>query len=215
MKLRHHQPARKQESKYKRLSRIYYNRMFPRRQDSLKVAWSVFIGVFIGVWPTIGFAIILTVAICALFRLPKVPGVVADFVANPVTQFGIFYPSGYYIGCKIVDPDPIKFDFLGEFERMSIRNCLDIVKNLWENAAGHLLAFMIGITIVAAITGFIFFFIAYFVVSYRKKKWIEGKTGYIHNLISEDEVLIKESHKGKKPMMHIYPFKALRPVNPA
>ena len=59
---------RKQESKYKRLSRIYYNRMFPRRQDALKVAWSVFIGVFIGVWPTIGLAIILTVALCALFR---------------------------------------------------------------------------------------------------------------------------------------------------
>uniref|UniRef100_UPI0015678163 DUF2062 domain-containing protein n=1 Tax=Fibrobacter succinogenes TaxID=833 RepID=UPI0015678163 len=68
MKVKEESPRRRQESKYKRLSRIYYNRMFPRRQDALKVAWSVFIGVFIGVWPTIGFAIILTVAICALFR---------------------------------------------------------------------------------------------------------------------------------------------------
>ena len=210
-----HTPIDRNESKYKRLSRIYYNRMFPRRQDALKVAWSVFIGVFIGVWPTIGFAIILTVAVCAVFRLPKVPGVIADFVANPVTQFGFFYPGGYYIGCKIYNPDSISFDFLGEFERMSIRNCVVIIKNLWVNAADHLIAFMIGITIMAAATAFVFFAIAYFVVSYRKKKWIDGKTGYIHNLISEDEVLIKESHKGKKPMMHIYPFKALRPVNPA
>ena len=210
-----HTPIDRNESKYKRLSRIYYNRMFPRRQDALKVAWSVFIGVFIGVWPTIGFAIILTVAVCAVFRLPKVPGVIADFVANPVTQFGFFYPGGYYIGCKIYNPDSISFDFLGEFERMSIRNCVVIIKNLWVNAADHLIAFMIGITIMAAVTAFVFFAIAYFVVSYRKKKWIDGKTGYIHNLISEDEVLIKESHKGKKPMMHIYPFKALRPVNPA
>ncbi len=210
-----HTPIDRNESKYKRLSRIYYNRMFPRRQDALKVAWSVFIGVFIGVWPTIGFAIILTVALCAVFRLPKVPGVIADFVANPVTQFGFFYPGGYYIGCKIYNPDTISFDFLGEFERMSIRNCVVILKNLWVNAADHLIAFMIGITIMAAATAFVFFAIAYFVVSYRKKKWIDGKTGYIHNLISEDEVLIKESHKGKKPMMHIYPFKALRPVNPA
>ena len=210
-----HTPIDRNESKYKRLSRIYYNRMFPRRQDALKVAWSVFIGVFIGVWPTIGFAIILTVALCAVFRLPKVPGVIADFVANPVTQFGFFYPGGYYIGCKIYNPDSISFDFLGEFERMSIRNCAVILENLWVNAADHLIAFMIGITIMAAATAFVFFAIAYFVVSYRKKKWIDGKTGYIHNLISEDEVLIKESHKGKKPMMHIYPFKALRPVNPA
>ena len=210
-----HTPIDRNESKYKRLSRIYYNRMFPRRQDALKVAWSVFIGVFIGVWPTIGFAIILTVALCAVFRLPKVPGVIADFVANPVTQFGFFYPGGYYIGCKIYNPDSISFDFLGEFERMSIRNCAVILENLWVNAADHLIAFLIGITIMAAATAFVFFAIAYFVVSYRKKKWIDGKTGYIHNLISEDEVLIKESHKGKKPMMHIYPFKALRPVNPA
>ncbi|WP_294960296.1 DUF1015 family protein [uncultured Fibrobacter sp.] len=207
-------PRRKQESKYKRLSRIYYNRMFPRSQDALKVAWSVFIGVFIGVWPTIGFAIILTVAICALFRLPKVPGVIADFVANPVTQFGFFYPGGYYIGCKIYHPGKIAFDFLGEFERMSVRNCAVIVKNLWINAADHLIAFMIGITIMAAATGFVFFVLAYFIVNHRKKKWLYKKTGYIHNLITEDEVLIKEAHKGKKPMMHIYPFKALRPVNP-
>ena len=210
-----HTPIDRNESKYKRLSRIYYNRMFPRRLDALQVAWSVFIGVFIGVWPTIGFAIILTVALCAVFRLPKVPGVIADFVANPVTQFGFFYPGGYYIGCKLYNPGSISFDFLGEFERMSVRNCVVIVKNLWVNAADHLIAFMIGITIMAAATGFVFFVLAYFIVSYRKKKWIAGKTGYIHNLIAEDEVLIKESKKGRKPMMHIFPFKALRPVNPA
>jgi hypothetical protein len=131
-----------------------------------------------------------------------------------VTQFGFFYPGGYYIGCKIYHPGKIAFDFLGEFERMSVRNCAVIVKNLWINAADHLIAFMIGITIMAAATGFVFFVLAYFIVNHRKKKWLDAKTGYIHNLISEDEVLIKESHKGKKPMMHIYPFKALRPVNP-
>lgn len=214
MKILEKIPKRRQESKYKRLSRIYYNRMFPRRMDALKVASSVFIGVFIGIWPTIGFAIILTVAVCALFRLPKVPGVIADFVANPVTQFGLFYPGGYYIGCKIVQPAKITFDFLGEFERMSIKNCGVIIKNLWVNAADHLIAFMVGITIVAAVVGFMFFLLAYFIVSYRKKKWIAAKTGYIHNLISEDEVIIKESRNKGKPMMHIYPFKALRPVKP-
>ena len=204
---------RRNESKYKRLSRIYYNRMFPRRQDAMRVAWSVAAGVFIGIWPTIGVAIILTVAFCALFRLPKVPGIVSSFVANPLTQFGFFYPTGYMLGCKIVHPEAIKFDFLEEFQGLSFKNFTTVIGHLWNDAADHLLAFMIGITIVAAIGGIIFFFLAYFIVSYRKKKWIAAKTGYIHNLIAEDEVLIKEAHKGKKPMMHIYPFKALRPVN--
>lgn len=208
-------PKRRQESKYKRLSRIYYNRMFPRRHDALEVAWSVFVGVFVGVSPTFGVAIIMTVAICALFRLPKVPGVIADFVANPVTQFGFFYPAGYALGCAIVQPEAISFDFLGEFEQVSWSNFGTIMGNLWNNAAGHLFAFLVGIEIIATITGFIFFFIAYFVVIHRKKKWLAAKTGYIHNLISEDEVLIKESRNKGKPMMHIYPFKALRPVDPA
>ncbi|MCQ2102345.1 MAG: DUF1015 family protein [Fibrobacter sp.] len=208
-------PKRRQESKYKRLSRIYYNRMFPRRHDALEVAWSVFVGVFVGVSPTFGVAIIMTVAICALFKLPKVPGVIADFVANPVTQFGFFYPSGYALGCAIVQPEAINFDFLGEFEQVSWSNFGTIMGNLWNNASGHLFAFLVGIEIIATITGFIFFFIAYFVVLRRKKKWLDGKTSYIHNLIAEDEVLIKETRNKGKPMMHIYPFKALRPVDPA
>lgn len=205
---------RRQEPKYKRLSRIYYNRMFPRRQDAFRVALSVAAGVFIGIWPTIGVAILLTVAFCAAFRLPKVPGVVSSFVANPLTQFGFFYPSGYYIGCSIIQPDKINFDFLSEMEGLSFKNCVTVVRNLLQNAPDHFLAFMIGITIVAAIFALAFFVAAYFIVSYRKKKWIAGKTGYIHNLIAEDQVIIKESRNKGKPMMHIYPFKALRPVNP-
>ncbi|MCQ2120694.1 MAG: DUF1015 family protein [Fibrobacter sp.] len=205
---------RRQEPKFKRLSRIYYNRMFPRRQDALRVAFSVAAGVFIGIWPTIGVAILLTVAFCAAFRLPKVPGVVSSFVANPLTQFGFFYPAGYYIGCSIIHPDKINFDFLSEMEGLSFKNCVTVVRNLLQNAPDHFLAFMIGITIVAAIFALAFFVAAYFIVSYRKKKWIAGKTGYIHNLIAEDQVIIKESRNKGKPMMHIYPFKALRPVNP-
>lgn len=202
------------ESKYKRLGRIYYNRMFPRRQDASKVAWSVAAGVAIGIWPTIGVAIILTVAFCALFRLPKVPGIVASFVANPLTQFGFFYPTGYSIGCKIINPDKINFDFLSEFEGVSFKNFTSVISHLWTSATDHVVAFLIGITIVALFFGAIFFIATFFIVNYRKKKWLEAKNSYISSLIAEDQLLIKEAHKGKNPMMHIFPFKALRPVNP-
>ncbi len=39
------------------------------------------------------------------------------------------------------------------------------------------------------------------------------KNRYIHELISEDEIVLKEA-KQKGKHMHIFPFKALRPVNP-
>ena len=203
-----------EESRATRISRVYFNRMFPKRMDALQVALSVFLGVFIGIMPTIGIAIILTVAACALFRLPKVPGVVSSFVANPLTQFGVFYPSGYYIGTQILSPEEIKFDFLHELEGLSFSNCTEVVSKLWTEASGHVLAFLLGITIVSFIFGLAFGIAAYFIVSYRKRKHIAIKNKYIHELISEDQVIIKEA-KQKGKHMHIYPFKALRPVDPA
>ena len=203
-----------EESRATRISRVYFNRMFPKRMDALQVALSVFLGVFIGIMPTIGIAIILTVAACALFRLPKVPGVVSSFVANPLTQFGVFYPSGYYIGKQILSPEEIKFDFLHELEGLSFSNCTEVVTKLWTEASGHVLAFLLGITIVSFIFGLAFGIAAYFIVSYRKRKHIAIKNKYIHELISEDQVIIKEA-KQKGKHMHIYPFKALRPVDPA
>lgn len=202
------------ESRTTRLSRIYFNRMFPKRMDALKVAFSVFAGVFIGIWPTIGIAIILTVAVCALLKLPKVPGVVASFIANPVTQFGFFYPAGYFIGKSILKPERISFDFLQEIEGISFRNVTEVVSRLWNEASGHLLAFLLGITIVAFAFALVFGIAAYFIVSYRKKKHIQLKNKYVRELIAEDEVLLKEV-KQKGNHMHIFPFKALRPVNPA
>ena len=203
-----------EESRATRISRVYFNRMFPKRMDALQVALSVFLGVFIGIMPAIGIAIILTVAACALFRLPKVPGVVSSFVANPLTQFGVFYPSGYYIGKQILSPEEIKFDFLHELEGLSFSNCTEVVSKLWTEASGHVLAFLLGITIVSFIFGLAFGIAAYFIVSYRKRKHIAIKNKYIHELISEDQVIIKEA-KQKGKHMHIYPFKALRPVDPA
>ena len=203
-----------EESRATRISRVYFNRMFPKRMDALQVALSAFLGVFIGIMPTIGIAIILTVAACALFRLPKVPGVVSSFVANPLTQFGVFYPSGYYIGTQILSPEEIKFDFLHELEGLSFSNCTEVVSKLWTEASGHVLAFLLGITIVSFIFGLAFGIAAYFIVSYRKRKHIAIKNKYIHELISEDQVIIKEA-KQKGKHMHIYPFKALRPVDPA
>lgn len=208
------QRKKSDESRATRISRVYFNRLFPKRMDALEVALSVFVGVFIGVWPTIGVAIILTVALCALFKLPKVPGVISSFVANPVTQFGFFYPSGYFLGKKIWHPEAITFDFLEELKGLSFSNAIDVVSRLWNEAAGHVIAFLIGITIVAFIFGSIFGIAAYFIVSYRKRKHIDIKNKYIHELIAEDQVIIKKA-KQKGKHMHIFPFKALRPVDPA
>lgn len=209
--------------RYVRIFRVNFNRMFPVRQDALKVAFSVAAGVFIGIWPTIGVAILLTIAFCSVFRLPKIPGTVASFVANPLTQFGFFYPAGYFIGCAIVDPAPISFDFLEKIKTLSFSNVVSVVQELWQTAAGHFISFLIGITIVAAVFAIIFWGLAYGIVLYRRKRHLEMKNKFMQSLIQEDVDLLRDirkqekikQEKGKQTMMQIYPFKALRPVNPA
>ncbi len=204
-----------EESRFKRIRRIYFHRMFPVRQNVFRVAFSVALGVFIGIMPTLGVAIILTVAVCAAFRLPKIPGIVASFVANPLTQFGFFYPVSYMLGRHLLNPPRIRFDFLGEMQGLSFRNFTDVISNLWHNAPGHLLAFLLGITIISSVFAIVFFGIAYFVVTFRKKNYLEQKNSFIRNLVSEDRDVLKQaSNKGNHTMLHIYPFSALRPARP-
>ena len=52
------------DSRSTRIGRVMFNRMFPKRLDALKVAFSVEL-VFLGIAPTIEIAVILTVAVCA------------------------------------------------------------------------------------------------------------------------------------------------------
>lgn len=184
--------------RYKRFLRVKFHRMFPTHQDAVKVGWSVAAGVFIGIWPTIGVAILLTIAFCTLFNLPKVPGTVSSFVANPITQFGFFYPTGYKLGCSILSPEKIPFDFLSRFEDISIKNATFIIRELWNTASGHLAAFLLGITIIAAIFGFIFFWIGYGIVTYRKKRSIALKNKYLKQLLQEDSEIFRQANDSEK-----------------
>ena len=162
--------VRKLEPRRVRLFRFWLHRMLPRHHASFAVAASVFFGVFIGIMPTIGIAIPLTVAVCWLFRTPKIPGVVASFVANPLTQFGFFYPLGYAIGRFLTSPAAISFDFLREMETLSFANFREVGRRLLYEAGEHLLAFFVGMTLVSLFFALLFAVAAYMGVEYRKKR---------------------------------------------
>ena len=126
-----------------RTYRYYYHRMFPRRRSPHEVAMSVFLGVFIGVLPTIGVAIPLTVLGCHLFRVPKIPGVLSSFIAIPPTLFFFFYPLGLTTGSLILKPVPIEFDFLEKFSELNLSNIGPTLGFLLKQAGGHFYAFFI------------------------------------------------------------------------
>jgi len=157
------------EPKYRRALRYYYHRVFPRHQAPLPVAMSVFLGVFIGVLPTLGVAIALTLAATAMFKLPKTPGVVASFIAIPPTLFLFFYPVGYFlVGVPLLRPKAIDFDFLEVIGGLTLANVGEVGGKLWATASDHVLAFLVGMTIMAALTGAVCFALTFVVMKQRR-----------------------------------------------
>jgi uncharacterized protein (DUF2062 family) len=94
-------PLRVKAHRLIRLFGYVKHRLFPKRRQPWEVALSVAIGVFVGILPTWGFALFLTLGVLALVRLPKAPGALSSFIAIPPTIFPFFYPVGYWIGSKI------------------------------------------------------------------------------------------------------------------
>ncbi|MGL1903237.1 MAG: DUF2062 domain-containing protein [Fibrobacterales bacterium] len=169
--------------KITRAVRYYRYKLFPRDQQSFPVALSIFLGVWIGVMPTIGIAIALTVLVCKIIHIPVIPGVTSSFIANPATQFPLFYPGGYAIGTAIIDPPP--FEFLTIFQKISQGFSLTELQSYGETLRGlaalasentlHFVSFMVGMTVLATIIGGICFFASLYYMENLKKNRLIAK----------------------------------------
>ncbi len=70
-----------------------------------RIAWGVFLGIFIAATPTFGAQIMLYVALSTLLRANKVSGVAPLFVTNPVTVVPIYY-AAWWLGAKMLGSTP-------------------------------------------------------------------------------------------------------------
>lgn len=144
-------------------------RLFPREGGPWEVAASVFIGVFIGVLPTVGFALLLTSAAAALLRLPQGPALVSSFLANPATLFGFFYPLGYVVGCELTGTQPLQPQaFLSRLEGLNAFQGGPALAQLWGESRPHLLAWGAGMPVVASTTALVLALVAYWVMRRRR-----------------------------------------------
>ena len=159
-----------------RTFRYYIHRLFPRHQPSTPVAASVALGVFIGVLPTLGVALILTAIAQQILGLPKGPGLVASFIAIPPTLFLFFYPLGYWaVGVPLMHPAALDFNFLAQIKTLTMANAADVLGYLWTVAEDHLIAFMVGMTIVASVTAALAFGLTYVMMERRRRMRAERR----------------------------------------
>jgi len=96
-----------------------------RSKDSpQKIARGFAIGVFWGIMPTFGFAIVFSLPTAILLKGNKFAAVVGTFVANPLTA-PFFYPFEYKIGQLILRTDPLPFSW----EFFSLKSLLSLGKS--------------------------------------------------------------------------------------
>jgi uncharacterized protein (DUF2062 family) len=159
-----------QRRSFSRTLRYYSFRMLPRHESSVAVATSVAIGIWIAVLPTLGIALGLTVLAAHIARVPKGPGLVSSFVATPPTLFLFFYPLAYFgVGLPLLRPAALDFDFLGEIQKLTLSNAGEVSTRLWHDARGHVIAFLVGVLMVATVTAALGFAVSYFVMEQRRR----------------------------------------------
>jgi uncharacterized protein (DUF2062 family) len=134
-----------------------------------RVALSVFLGVFIGVLPTLGIALPLTALATTLFRVPRAPGMAASFIAIPPTLVFFFYPLGYLVGDRLLVPPPVTLDVVAAFGAMTPANATDTIGLLWSQAKGHLVAFVLGMSIVATMTALLGYAVTWSLLGRRRR----------------------------------------------
>jgi len=85
----------------KQLKRFFVYRVLHVDDTPHRIALGVAIGIFVTWTPTIGFQMILTVALAALLRANKAVGVPFVWISNPVTLVPVYGPN-YWVGTKLL-----------------------------------------------------------------------------------------------------------------
>jgi hypothetical protein len=84
-----------------RLKRFFIYRVLHVDDTPHRIALGVAIGIFVTWTPTIGFQMVLTVALSALLRANKAVGVPFVWISNPLT-LGPVYGPNYLLGCWLL-----------------------------------------------------------------------------------------------------------------
>jgi len=173
------------EPKLPRLGKLVWHRALPRKDDPSAVAWSVSIGVFIGILPTFGFSLALTLIVLTLLKLPKLPGSISSFIAIPPTIFPFFYPVGYLIGRQLITTTPMDVGLIEVIKNMKVSEVPSTLYNLAIQSGDHLLAFFIGTGILALIFAIFFFIATFFLMKIKRRLFMR-------------ERLLRKAHKSKR-----------------
>jgi len=151
-------PGRTPIERCRRIFRYIYLRLVRVGGDPVHIALGFSLGVFLGVFPTFGIGIPLSLLLASAFRWNRVSAVLGSLVMNPLTT-PLFWTLSGMLGAAIFRIDASKV-------MTSVRNG-ERLHSLTVGAG----IYLVGNTIIALVSAVIAYFLALRVVTvYRKKR---------------------------------------------
>lgn len=94
-------------SLWQRAKNVVVNRILGLNDTPHRIAWGVFLGFVVAFSPTVGFQMMLFVAVATLLRANKISGLPVVWITNPVTVVPIYYAC-WRVGAFVLgtDDDP-------------------------------------------------------------------------------------------------------------
>ena len=152
----------------RRLKYFFISRVLRVDDTPRRIALGVAIGIFITWTPTIGFQMILTVALAWLLGANKLVGVPFVWISNPATAWFIYYPN-YWVGNKILGGDWPKPDFIKGMRWNG--SWVRTVQTWWTEIYRAIPPLFLGSILMGLMLGAIAYFATYYaVVKYREHR---------------------------------------------
>jgi uncharacterized protein len=151
-------PGRTPLERCRRIFRYIYLRLVRVGGDPVHIALGFSLGVFLGVFPTFGIGIPLSLLLASAFRWNRVSAVLGSLVMNPITT-PLFWTLSGTLGAAI-------FRVNASQVMTTVRNG-ERLRSLTMGAG----IYLVGNTIIALVSAVIAYFLALRVVTvYRKKR---------------------------------------------
>lgn len=152
---------------WKRFVDFFVERVLHAHDTPHRIALGVAIGIFVAWTPTVGFQMVLTVALAWLLGANKLVGVPFVWISSPLTFVPIYLPN-YYVGRWILSSDVPPPDFSKMADVTG--GWLEWATTWWSVTWQAILPLWVGSLVVAAALAIPTYFATYYaVILYRRK----------------------------------------------
>lgn len=163
---------------WRRLKDVVVHRILGVDDTPKRIAWGVFLGFIVAMTPTIGFQIVMYIAIASVLRANKVVGIPILFISNPFTAVPLYW-FAWWLGSAIlhggVPEDPseeaVRARVVDDTEAAEPWYTRIFTSEFWETLGDQMLSIGAELWLGCAVLGLLTGIPAYFLTLWAVKRF--------------------------------------------